>query len=71
MILASTRVGDTVLDPFSGAGTTVLVAEEQGRIGIGIEINPAYVAMSKRRIPLRLDLTSDAGETVRVGSAQP
>ena len=71
MILASTRIGDTVLDPFSGAGTTVLVAEEQGRIGIGIEINPAYVAIAKRRIPLRLDLTADAGETVRVGSAQP
>ena len=71
MILASTRLGDTVLDPFSGAGTTVLVAEEQGRIGIGIEINPSYVAISERRIPLRLDLTVDAGETVTVWGAQP
>jgi len=59
MIMASTKVGDTVLDPFSGAGTTVLVAEEQGRIGIGIEINPSYVAISERRIPLRLALTVD------------
>lgn len=62
MIQASTREGDTVLDPFSGAGTTVLVAEEQGRIGIGIEINPAYVGIAEQRIPLRLDLMSSTSD---------
>ena len=62
MIQASTREGDTVLDPFSGAGTTVLVAEEQGRIGIGIEINPAYVGIAEQRIPLRLDLMSPTSD---------
>jgi len=62
MIMASTNVGDTVLDPFSGAGTTVLVAEEQGRIGIGIEINPAYVGIAEQRIPLRLDLMSPTSD---------
>lgn len=40
----------TVLDPFSGAGTTVMVANQLGRNGIGIELNPEYAAMSERRI---------------------
>ena len=39
-----------VLDPFSGAGTTGLVAEKLGRDYIGIELNPEYVRMSNRRI---------------------
>ncbi len=40
----------TVLDPFSGAGTTGLVALRLGRSYIGVELNPEYVAMSERRI---------------------
>jgi DNA modification methylase len=40
----------TVLDPFSGAGTTGLVALRLGRNYIGIELNPEYAAMSERRI---------------------
>lgn len=39
-----------VLDPFSGAGTTGLVARRHGRRFIGIELNHDYVAMSERRI---------------------
>jgi len=39
-----------VLDPFSGAGTTALVATRLRRRAIGIELNPDYVAMSERRI---------------------
>ena len=39
-----------VLDPFSGAGTTGLVATRLGRDYIGIELNPAYNAMAKGRI---------------------
>jgi DNA modification methylase len=49
-ILAGSAAGDTVLDPFSGAGTTGAVAVAQGRSFIGIELNPEYVAMSERRI---------------------
>ena len=49
-ILASTRPGDVVLDPFSGAGTTALVANNLNRRYIGIELNPAYVEMSRRRL---------------------
>lgn len=39
-----------VLDPFSGAGTVVMVANQLGRRGLGIELNPEYVEMSRRRI---------------------
>lgn len=49
-ILAGSREGDTVLDPFLGSGTTLLVADRLGREGIGIELNPTYAAMARRRI---------------------
>jgi DNA modification methylase len=39
-----------ILDPFSGSGTTVMVALRHGRRGIGLELNPEYVEMSKKRI---------------------
>jgi hypothetical protein len=39
-----------VLDPFAGAGTTLMVADRLGRDGIGLELNPEYVAMAERRI---------------------
>ena len=43
-------VAATVLDPFAGAGTTVMVAKELGRNGIGIEMSPAYCEMAQRRL---------------------
>ena len=43
-------VPQTVLDPFSGAGTTGLVAARFARKYIGIELNPEYAEMSRRRI---------------------
>jgi DNA modification methylase len=43
-------VGDTVLDPFSGTGTTSLAASRWGRNSIGIEIEPAYLELSRRRL---------------------
>lgn len=49
-ILAGSRPGDVVLDPFNGAGTTGVVCEKLGRSYIGIELNPAYVEMATRRI---------------------
>ena len=39
-----------VLDPFFGAGTTGLVAKQEGRGYVGIELNPEYVDMARRRI---------------------
>jgi DNA modification methylase len=50
MILAGSQPGDLVLDPFSGAGTTGVVALRHGRRYLGIELNPEYVEMSKIRI---------------------
>ncbi len=50
VLLASTRPGDTVLDPFFGTGTTGAVAKRLGRRFIGIERDPAYVALARRRI---------------------
>ena len=41
-ILAGTKPGDIVLDPFSGSGTTCRVARELGRKGIGIELSEEY-----------------------------
>jgi DNA modification methylase len=49
-IKAGSKPGDTILDPFSGAGTTGLVAERLGRKYIGIELNKNYVTMSEKRI---------------------
>ena len=49
-IKAGSRLGDTVLDPFCGSGTTGQVAIQLGRSFIGIELNPAYANLSKDRI---------------------
>jgi DNA modification methylase len=48
-ILAGSKEGDTVLDPFWGTGTTGVVAREHGRKAIGIELNSKYVEMSMER----------------------
>lgn len=50
MILAGCPKGGTVLDCFSGAATTGVVAKKFGRNYIGIELNPEYVAMSNARL---------------------
>lgn len=49
-IVAGSRPGDLVLDPFMGAGTTAVVAERLGRRWVGCELNPEYAEMAKRRI---------------------
>jgi DNA modification methylase len=48
-ILAGSRVGDTVLDPFAGSGTVGRVALELGRRAVLIELNPAYVELAQER----------------------
>ena len=48
-IKAGSREGDIVLDPFLGSGTTALVAQKLGRKWIGIELNPKYIEIIKRR----------------------
>ena len=48
-IKAGSKKGDTVLDPFMGSGTTAYVAQELGREWVGIELNPKYVEIIKRK----------------------
>jgi DNA modification methylase len=49
-VLAGSAPGDTVLDPFCGSGTTGLVALRHGRSFVGVELNPEYVELARRRI---------------------
>ena len=50
IILASSKEGDIVLDPFFGVGTTGVVAERLNRRWIGIEINAKYIKYAKMRL---------------------
>ena len=50
VIRASSNLGDTVLDPFSGTFTTSFVAQQLGRKSIGIEIEEEYVKVGLRRL---------------------
>ena len=49
-ILAGSEVGDFVLDPFFGSGTTGAVAKRLGRKYIGVELNPEYAKLAQQRI---------------------
>lgn len=49
-ILATTRAGDYVLDPFFGSGTVGVVCQIHDRFYIGIELHPKYVAMAAERL---------------------
>lgn len=49
-ILAGCPEGGTVLDPFAGSGTTLMVALRHNRKAIGIELNPEYVELARARI---------------------
>jgi len=50
IILSSTKIGDTVLDPFAGTGTTLIVAEQLKRKSIGIDIDSENVNCIKNRL---------------------
>jgi len=49
-LAATSRPGDAVLDPFCGSGTTGVAAVRGGRTFTGIDLNPAYLALSRERI---------------------
>ena len=55
IILASSKQGDLVFDPFNGSGTTTVVAKKLGRHYLGVEIDETYCCLSQKR----LDLASD------------
>jgi hypothetical protein len=49
-LLASTRVGDLVFDPFCGSGTTGVAAKELDRFFVGAELEEGYAKLAGRRI---------------------
>lgn len=50
LVLASSKINETVLDPFSGSGTTLRVCQQLNRNAIGIEINEDYVRLTEKRL---------------------
>jgi site-specific DNA-methyltransferase (adenine-specific) len=50
LVFASSNRGDIILDPFSGSGTTLVVAEQSGRRWLGCELNPQYNELAIKRI---------------------
>jgi DNA modification methylase len=50
MVLAGSRPGGVVLDPFCGSGTTGVVAAQEGRRFVGIDLSEEYCEIAKRRL---------------------
>jgi DNA modification methylase len=61
-ILAGSRPGDIVLDPFNGSGTTGQVALQHGRQYLGCELNPEYVELTRTRLEPVVDAMAAAAE---------
>jgi modification methylase len=71
ILLACTKPGDVVLDPFFGTGTTGAVARRLGRRWIGIERESSYVKVATQRINSTLPLDESAMQTVADKREQP
>jgi DNA modification methylase len=48
-LLNNSNVGQTVYEPFSGSGTTIIACEKEGRVCLALELNPAYVDIAVMR----------------------
>jgi len=71
ILLACTKPGDVVLDPFFGTGTTGAVARRLKRHWIGIEREPAYVKVARTRIDSTLPLDESAMSVMADKRAAP
>ena len=71
ILLACTKPGDVVLDPFFGTGTTGAVAKRLGRRWIGIEREADYIAAAEERIAAALPLDESALKTMQSPKAAP
>lgn len=61
IILASTKPGDMVLDPFLGSGTTAVTAKKLGRHYVGIEQEPKYCCLALKRLDMAQGSTTIQG----------
>ncbi|WP_294121008.1 DNA methyltransferase [Sphingomonas sp.] len=71
ILLACTKPGDVVLDPFFGTGTTGAVARRLGRKWIGIERERSYVKVARQRIDATLPLDESAMTVMADKRSQP
>jgi modification methylase len=71
VLLACTKPGDVVLDPFFGTGTTGAVARRLGRHWIGIEREEGYCAVAEHRIASALPLDESALTIMQSAKGQP
>jgi modification methylase len=71
VIVASSKPGDVILDPFFGSGTTGAVAKRLGRRFIGIERDPDYAALARERISAIAPSSGDAIEVTRSKKSEP
>ncbi|MEE9433077.1 MAG: site-specific DNA-methyltransferase [Sphingorhabdus sp.] len=71
ILLATTKPGDVVLDPFFGTGTTGAVAKRLGREWIGCEREDVYCAVAEERIEAALPLDESALKTMQSPKAAP
>ncbi|QLC21025.1 site-specific DNA-methyltransferase [Parasphingopyxis sp. CP4] len=71
VMLASTKPGDVVLDPFFGTGTTGAVARRLGRKWLGIEREKRYCRVARERIEDALPLDESALTIMKSNAAQP
>jgi modification methylase len=71
VMLAASKPGDLVLDPFFGVGTTGAVAKRLGRRFIGLEREPDYVALAKARISKVIPATGADLETMGSKRSEP
>ncbi|MEY5008736.1 MAG: hypothetical protein RL764_2052 [Pseudomonadota bacterium] len=71
ILLACTKPGDIVLDPFFGTGTTGAVAKRLGRHFIGLERELDYVDVAQERIAAALPLDESALKTMQADTAAP
>ena len=61
IVLASSREGDLVFDPFNGSGTTTVVAKKLGRHFLGVEIDEGYCCLAQRRLEMASENRSIQG----------